>query len=145
MDAFRDVLLVEDNPEDAELTLLALRKYIHSSQVSRAEDGLQALDFLYQPGHSTHWESSQVPRLILLDLRLPRFDGFQVLKAIREHCQTVKVPVVIVTASNNPVDVRRSYELGANSYIVKSVNFDQFRQDMSIVGKYWLQINQTAQ
>lgn len=136
-----DILLVEDNPNDAELILRALKKNNLANHVLHAADGAQALDLLLGDGN-TDKESRYPPRVVLLDLKLPKMSGLEVLKAIRQQPRTRDLPVVIVTSSREDPDIRRAYELGANSYVVKPVDFDQFVHAMSEVGMYWLLINQ---
>src|SRR5512140_3199044 len=115
-----DVLLVEDNPDDAEFTLRALRKANVAVRLAHAEDGVQALEFMFASGRWSDRPSAP-PRVVLLDLKLPRIDGREVLRRIKSDARTRAVPVVVLTSSREPSDVQRSYELGANSYVVKPV------------------------
>ncbi len=134
-----DVLLVEDNPDDVELSLRALKKAHLVNPIRIARDGAEALDLLFGEGESrTPW----LPRVVLLDLKLPRLGGLQVLERIRADARTRALPVVILTSSREEPDVRRAYELGANSYIVKPVEFEKFVAAVGEVGLYWLVLNQ---
>ena len=134
-----DVLLVEDNPDDVELSLRALKKAHLVNPIRIARDGAEALDLLFGEGESrTPW----LPRVVLLDLKLPRLGGLQVLERIRADARTRALPVVILTSSREEPDVRRAYELGANSYIVKPVEFEKFVAAVGEVGLYWLVLYQ---
>lgn len=137
-----EILLVEDNPDDVELTLHALRKEKLANNIHVARDGEEALDFLFCNG--THAERSfeHPPKLILLDLKLPKVDGMEVLRRLKADSRTKTIPVVILTSSREERDLINGYGLGANSYIQKPVDFDQFRQTVKTVGLYWLLINQ---
>ena len=136
------ILLVEDNPDDEALTLRALKKNNISNTVHVARDGVEALDFLFcREAHADRNPESH-PQLILLDLKLPRLDGLEVLKEIRANKRTSLLPVVILTTSNEERDVITSYELGANSFIRKPVDFDQFIEAARQLGLYWLVLNE---
>ncbi|NOY66780.1 MAG: response regulator [Gammaproteobacteria bacterium] len=138
------ILLVEDNPDDEALTLRALKKNNISNEVHVARDGVEALDFLFcREAHADRNSASQ-PQLILLDLKLPRMDGLEVLKEIRANPLTKLLPVVILTTSNEDCDVIGSYELGANSFIRKPVDFDQFMDAVRQLGLYWLVLNESG-
>jgi two-component system response regulator len=139
-----DILLVEDNPHDAELTVRALKKRNLANRLMIAEDGAEALDFIFCRGKYAGREVAHTPKVVLLDLKLPKVDGLQVLKAIRADERMHKTPVVIVTSSAEDPDIEAAYELGANSYVVKPVDFDTFQTAMSNLGFYWLLVNQTA-
>jgi CheY-like chemotaxis protein len=128
------ILLVEDNPDDAALTELALRGGLPAT-LAIARDGEEALDYLLN-------EANDLPRLVLLDLRLPNTDGLEVLRHIREHERTSAIPVVILTSSSSPDDVAAGYRYGANSYVRKPVDFDQFAGLVRQVGSYWLGVNE---
>jgi CheY-like chemotaxis protein len=128
------ILLVEDNPDDAMLTELALRQGI-SAKLEIARNGQEALDYLSN-------ETNEIPRLVLLDLRLPNVNGLEVLRRIREHDRTRLIPVVIVTNSSAPGDVAAAYRYGTNSYIRKPVDFDQFAELIGLIGAYWLIANE---
>jgi two-component system response regulator len=135
-----DILLVEDNNEDLELTLHVLKSEKLANQIHVARDGEEALDFLLGPEESSHAR----PKLVLLDLKLPKIDGMQVLKQIKADPRTKNIPVVILTSSKEERDLVNGYQLGANSYIQKPVDFAQFRQTIKAAGLYWLLINQPA-
>jgi two-component system, response regulator len=135
-----DILLVEDNQEDLELTLHALKRENLANHVHVARDGEEALEFLYSNGNS----GACRPKLILLDLKLPKVDGMQVLKQIKSDPRTKTIPVVILTSSKEERDLLNGYQLGANSYIQKPVDFAQFRDTVKNAGLYWLLINQPA-
>ena len=134
-----DVLLVEDNPDDVELTLRSLKKARLVNPVRIARDGAEALDLLFG-GDGTR--AAAVPKVVLLDLKLPRVGGLEVLERIRADARTKSLPVVVLTSSREEPDVRRAYELGANSYIVKPVEFEKFVAAVGEVGLYWLVLNQ---
>jgi two-component system, response regulator len=134
------ILLVEDNPSDVELTRRALQKSHIANRMIVAEDGQEALDYLF--GSDPH--SNELPALILLDLKLPKVDGLQVLRQIRADERTSHLPVVILTTSNEEQDITQSYDLGANSYIRKPVDFNQFVDAIQYLGLYWLVMNESA-
>ena len=136
------ILLVEDNPDDEMLTIRALKKNNILNEVVVARDGVQALDFLFGEGEHTGRDISNQPQVILLDLKLPKIDGLEVLKRIRADERTKLLPVVILTTSNEQRDMVSSYELGANSYIRKPVDFDQFMDAVKQLGLYWLVPNE---
>jgi two-component system response regulator len=138
------ILLVEDNPDDEELTLRALKKNNIQNDVVIARDGAEALDYLFGTGAYAGRDLSQVPSVTLLDLKLPKVDGLEVLKRIREHEQTKFLPVVILTSSKEEQDLIKGYSLGANSYIRKPVDFSQFIDAVRQLGLYWLLLNEAA-
>ncbi|HEB59147.1 MAG TPA: response regulator [Gammaproteobacteria bacterium] len=138
----RTILLVEDNPDDEALTLRALSKNNILNEVVVTRDGVEALDYLFGTGTYEGRDTSRQPELILLDLKLPRLDGLEVLKRLRADDRTRLQPVVILTTSNEERDIISSYELGANSYIRKPVDFNQFIEAVGQLGLYWLVINQ---
>lgn len=140
----RVILLVEDNPNDEELTLRALRKCKIANPIVVARDGEQALDYLFVRGAYADRDPTIVPQVILLDLKLPKVDGLEVLQALRADERTRLLPVVILSASNEDQDVARSYGLGANSYIRKPVDFSQFLDAVRQLGLYWLVLNEVA-
>ncbi len=137
-----DILIVEDDPRDAELTLRALRKNNLANHVYVAEDGEEALDFFFCRGKFAGRNLNTPPKVVLLDLKLPKVNGLEILKAIKSDNRTKHIPVVIVTSSREEPDVKRAYELGVNSYVVKPVDFDKFVSAMSSLGLYWLLVNQ---
>jgi CheY-like chemotaxis protein len=138
------ILLVEDNPDDAELTCRALQKCNVLNRVDVVTDGRMALDYLMHQGEYKDLEPDQHPELVLLDLKLPKLDGLEVLKAIRRCEQTRLLPVVILTSSDEDRDIVESYNQGANSYIRKPVDFEQFAQAINHLGLYWLVLNNAA-
>jgi two-component system response regulator len=137
------ILLVEDNPDDIELTLRALKKNNIANDVVIAHDGEEALDYLAGTGQYTSYDKNNLPIVVLLDLKLPKVDGLEVLRRIRGNTTTRLLPVVILTSSVEECDMVSSYSLGANSYIRKPVNFDQFIEAVRQLGLYWLVLNQT--
>jgi len=137
-----EVLLVEDNATDAELALRALRGRGLRNSFVVAKDGAEALDFLFARGKYADRDVEQRPKLVLLDLRLPRVDGIEVLRQVKADERTRNTPVVILTSSRQDPDIQQCYELGANSYIVKPVDFDKFAQSVAEVGYYWLLLNE---
>jgi two-component system response regulator len=137
-----EILLVEDNPDDVELTLHALRKENLANNIHVARDGEEALEFLFCNGIHADRSFENPPRLVLLDLKLPKVDGMEVLKRLKADPRTKAIPVVILTSSKEERDLINGYGLGANSYIQKPVDFEQFRDTIKNVGLYWLVINQ---
>ena len=137
-----DILLVEDNNDDVELTLHSLRHERLATRIHVARDGVEALDFLFCRGEFGDRSIGQQPRLVLLDLKLPKVDGLEVLKQIKEDARTKTIPVVVLTSSKEERDLVSSYRLGVNSYIQKPVDFDQFRDTVKQLGLYWLVVNQ---
>lgn len=137
-----DILLVEDNPDDVELTLETLRSNHISNRVEVARDGADAIAMLFDPGGLADRGRSALPRLILLDLKLPKVGGLEVLERLRADARTRTIPVVVLTSSREDPDVAASYRLGANSYIVKPVEFDRFIVTIRELGFYWLIVNE---
>jgi len=137
-----DILLVEDNPADAELTIRALKKRNLANQLHLVEDGAEALDFIFCRGQYDRREMSSPPKVILLDLKLPKVNGLEVLREFKSDERTRSIPVVVVTSSREDPDIQAAYALGANSYVVKPVDFDAFVDAMSRLGFYWLLLNQ---
>ncbi|MDY0067562.1 MAG: response regulator [Steroidobacteraceae bacterium] len=137
----RYILLVEDNPDDEELTLLSLRKNNLGHQIVVVRDGVEAVDFLFGVGQYAGREVSNVPTVMLLDLKLPKLDGLAVLKRVRADHRTRLVPVVVLTSSSQDADVIASYNLGANSYVRKPVEFNAFVEAISSLGMYWVLLN----
>lgn len=138
------ILLVEDNARDEALTLRALKKSNLVNEVVVARDGVQALDYLFGTGIYAGRELAVMPQLILLDLKLPKVNGLQVLQRLREHELTRRLPVVVFTSSNEEEDLINSYNLGANSYVRKPVDFEQFLEATRQLGLYWLVLNQVS-
>ena len=136
-----EILLVEDNPQDAELTIRALRKSNLANQLFHVEDGAEAMDFLFNRGKYKDRENAISPKVVFLDLKLPKVNGLEVLRAIKMDERIRTIPVVVVTSSSEDPDVRTAYELGANSYIIKPVDFDSFLRTMNTLGFYWLLVN----
>lgn len=137
-----EILLVEDNPNDAELTLRALKKNNIVNNIVHLKDGADALDYLFGEGAYTGRNLNNKPRLILLDLKMPKVDGIEVLRKVKASEDTKAIPVVVLTSSNEDPDVKICYELGANSYIVKPVGFDNFTKAVAELGVYWILLNQ---
>jgi two-component system response regulator len=138
------VLLVEDNPKDEALTLRALKKANVTNPVVVARDGVEALDYLFARGVHANRAATAMPQVVLLDLKLPKFDGLDVLRAMRDNELTKLVPVVVLTSSLEEQDLIRSYSLGANSYVRKPVDFVEFIEAVKQLGLFWLVTNQTA-
>lgn len=138
------ILLVEGNPRDEALTLRALRKSNIANEVIVARDGVEALDFLFGRGTHSGRNLDTMPQLILLDLKLPKVDGLQVLRKIREDDRTRSLPVVIFTSSSEEEDLMKSYDLGANSYVRKPIDFDHFMEATKQLGLYWLILNESS-
>jgi len=136
-----DVLLVEDNPQDSELTIRALKKNHLANTVIWLQDGAEALDFIFSKGKYSGRPFGNYPKVILLDLKLPKIDGLEVLEELKNDPKTHDIPVVVITSSAEEPDIKRAYELGVNSYVVKPVDFDNFSRTMSQMGFYWLLIN----
>ena len=137
-----ELLLVEDNPQDLELTLLALRDANLANHIHVARDGAEALDFILCTGPYAARNITDAPKVILLDLKLPKIDGLEVLKRIKADPRTKTIPVVVLTSSKEQRDVVESYDLGVSSYIVKPVNFERFTEAVRTLGLYWLLLNQ---
>lgn len=137
-----EILLVEDNPADAELTLRALKKRHLANHLVHVSDGQAALDFIFGTGPHAGRDTGEKPRVVLLDLKLPKVDGIEVLRQIRADARTKLLPVVVLTSSREDRDVVETYQLGANSYIVKPVDFEKFSEAVSSLGMYWLLLNE---
>jgi two-component system response regulator len=137
------ILQVEDSADDAALTCRALRRAKISNRVELLKDGVEALDFVCRRGKYSDRAASDLPAFVLLDLKLPKVDGFEVLKALKENDRMASVPVVIFTSSREEKDLRKAYELKANSYVLKPVDFDRFTEVIRQIGSYWLSLNET--
>lgn len=136
-----EILLVEDNPADVELTLHALRQNKLANKIQVARDGEEALDFLFGRGRFQDRQSDHPPRIVLLDLKLPKVDGLAVLRAVKGDARTRAIPIIVLTSSKEEKDLVESYSLGVNSYIQKPVDFGSFRDTVRHLGLYWLLIN----
>ncbi len=136
-----EILLVEDNPNDVELALRALKKNNLANRVFIVKDGAEALDYIFGRGAHQNRRVENVPRVILLDLKLPKVDGIEVLRSIRSDERTKYIPVVVLTSSSEERDIVETYKLGVNSYIVKPVNFEKFIDVVRELGYYWLLLN----
>lgn len=138
-----DVLLVEDNHDDAEMTIWELKRHHLSNNLVHVRDGEEALEFLFATGkYANARENHSLPRIILLDIQMPKVNGLEVLKVIKSDERTKAIPVIILTSSNLHPDIRACYDLGANSYIVKPLNFERFSESIRNLGYYWLLLNQ---
>ncbi|MBU4224827.1 MAG: response regulator [Chloroflexi bacterium] len=137
-----EILLVEDNPNDVELTLHALKKNNIANRIEVVRDGAEALEFIFATGAYADRQNVEKPRVILLDLKLPKVDGLEVLRQIKADPRTRTIPVVALTSSREERDIVESYKLGVNSYIVKPVDFEQFTEAVRQLGLYWLLLNQ---
>jgi len=138
-----EILLAEDNPEDAEMTIRALRRNNLANQLHWVKDGAEALDYLFGTGEYAGRDTSRPPRLVLLDIKMPKVDGIEVLKRLKADGRTRSIPVVMLTSSKEESDLVRSYDLGVNSYLVKPVDFKRFSEEVTRVGYYWVAMNQT--
>jgi two-component system, response regulator len=136
-----EVLLVEDNPRDAELTIRALKRHNLANQLFHVEDGAEALDFLFGRGKYEGRPIDPSPKVVLLDLKLPKVNGLEVLQSMKGDPRLRTIPVVMVTSSAEDPDIKAAYNLGANGYVIKPVQFDSFMEAMSKVGIYWLMVN----
>jgi two-component system response regulator len=136
-----EVLLVEDNPRDAELTIRALKKNNLANQLFHVEDGAEALDFLFGRGKYEGRRTGISPKVVLLDLKLPKVNGLEVLRTMKTDPRMRTIPVIMVTSSAEDPDIKAAYDLGANGYVIKPVKFDAFMEAMSHLGVYWLMVN----
>jgi two-component system response regulator len=137
-----DILIIEDNPVDAELTVRALKKQNLANELYVVEDGEEALDFIFNRGKFNGRDITRPLKVIFLDLKLPKLNGLEVLKEIKSNLKTKRIPVVVVTSSREDPDIEAAYELGANSYVVKPVEFDAFVHAMQNTGLYWMLMNE---
>jgi two-component system, response regulator len=140
-----EVLLVEDNSSDAEMTIRALRKNNLANRLLHVRDGAEALDFLFAEGKYSERRMEHFPKVILLDLKMPKVNGKEVLLQIKSDKRTKKIPVVILTSSREDPDIKECYDLGVNGYVVKPVEFDEFHKAISDLGLYWLIVNEPPQ
>ncbi|HEY8689822.1 MAG TPA: response regulator [Chitinophagaceae bacterium] len=140
-----EVLLVEDNASDAEMTTRALKKNNLSNKLLHLTDGSEALDFIFAEGEYSGRQMENIPKVILLDLKMPKVSGIEVLRRIKTDERTRKIPVVMLTSSKEDPDIEACYALGVNSYVVKPVDFNEFQKAISNVGLFWLIINQPPQ
>ena len=136
-----EILLVEDNPNDEELTLYALKKNNITNQIQVVRDGAEALEYLFCTGAYAHRQINEPPKVVLLDLKLPKVDGLEVLEQVKSDPRTRAIPVVVLTSSQEERDIVESYQLGVNSYIVKPVDFEQFIEAVRQLGMYWMLLN----
>lgn len=137
-----EILLVEDNANDAEMTILALQKNNLANKLMHVNDGAEALDFLFGEGLYEDRKNEAMPKVILLDLKMPKLNGIEVLQILRADERTKTIPVVVLTSSKEDPDIKKCYHLGVNSYVVKPVEFEDFQKAVSDVGLYWLIVNQ---
>jgi CheY-like chemotaxis protein len=140
-----EILLAEDNAEDAEMTMRALRRNNLANQLHWVKDGAEALDYLFCTGAYAGRNAARPPKLVLLDIKMPKVDGIEVLRRLKADAATRSIPVVVMTSSNEERDVFESYRLGVNSYIVKPVQFDAFMETVAKIGMYWVLTNRTPQ
>ncbi|HKO81819.1 MAG TPA: response regulator [Chitinophagaceae bacterium] len=140
-----EILLIEDNHDEAELTIRSLKKHHLTNKLLHIDDGEEALDCIFSKGSYAGNKNPLQPKLILLDLKLPKIDGLEILRQIKLDEQTKSIPVVVLTSSREETDIIESYRLGVNSYIVKPVNFDSFSKAVSDLGLYWVVLNQNRQ
>ena len=141
MDQIVEILLVEDNPYEARLTIRSLKKNNVTNNLLHLSDGAEALDFLFARNKYIDRKVENVPNIILLDLKLPKISGLEVLKAVKSDERTKLIPIIVLTSSNEEKDITLSYQLGANSYIVKPVDFDSFSTAIANLGMYWMLLN----
>lgn len=139
-----EVLLIEDNMDDANLTIRALKKNNLANKLHHAKDGAEGLAFIFAEGIYADRNKDDVPKVILLDLKMPKSDGIEVLRKIKSDERTKKIPVVVLTSSKEDPDIKTCYKLGANSYVVKPVDFESFTKTVSELGLYWLLVNQPS-
>jgi CheY-like chemotaxis protein len=136
-----EILMVEDNPQDADLAIRALKKQNLANRLIHLTDGAQALDFIFGTGEYEGRDVNNLPKVILLDLKMPKVNGMEVLERVKADARTKSIPVIILTSSAEDPDIKKSYSLGANSYIVKPVEFQNFSKTISELGMYWMVIN----
>ncbi len=136
-----EILFIEDNHHEAELTIRGLKKHNLANRLKHIDDGAEALDFIFSKGAYASREYSPIPKLIILDLKLPKVDGLEILRRLKSDDRTKKIPIVVLTSSQEEKDVIESYRLGVNSYIVKPVNFESFSKAVADLGLYWMILN----
>lgn len=139
-----EILLVEDNPSDAKLTIRALQKNNLCNSIVHVSDGAEALEFIFAEGKYAERSIENRPRIVLLDLKMPKVDGLEVLKTIKEDARTQNIPVIIMTSSKEDNDIKLAYTYGANSYVVKPVGFENFSKAVVDLGMYWMLVNQES-
>jgi CheY-like chemotaxis protein len=140
-----EIVLVEDNPNDAELAIRALKEYNLANKLMWLKDGVEALDFIFAQGQYADRSIEDVPKVILLDLKLPMVDGLEVLEKVKSDTRTKGIPVVVLTSSSEERDIIASYNLGVNSYVIKPVDFDKFVDAAKEIGLYWILLNESEQ
>ena len=140
-----EIVLVEDNPNDAELAIRALKGYNLANKLMWLKDGVEALDFIFAQGQYSDQSIEDVPKVVLLDLKLPRIGGLEVLEKVKSDTRTKSIPVVVLTSSSEERDIIASYNLGVNSYVIKPVDFDKYVDAIKEVGLYWMSLNQPRQ
>jgi two-component system, response regulator len=140
-----EILLVDDNYDDRELALMALRKHKLANKIEIARDGEEALDFLFCRGSFAGRDSHNPPKVVLLDIKMPKVDGLEVLRQLKADARTRGIPIVVMTSSAEQKDMIESYQLGVNSYVQKPVNFEKFQEIIKDLGYYWLVVNQSPQ
>lgn len=138
-----DILLVEDNRNDAELIIRSLRKHKLANNLLVIEDGAEALDFFFCQGKYADRSIDNPPRVVLLDLKLPKVNGLEIIKTLKKKPKTAQIPLIMLTSSEEETDIKEAYRLGVNSYVVKPLNFEQFANALSQLGFYWLLVNKT--
>jgi len=139
----KEILYIEDNPSDIELTLRALKKHNVANSIQIIKDGEEALEYIFATGRYAERDITEKPKIILLDLKLPKVDGLEILKKLKEDEHTKTIPVVVLTSSREEKDMIKSYNYGVNSYVVKPIKFENFSEAVSSLGLYWLLINES--
>ena len=138
------IMIVEDNPNDAELILRVFKKHNLANKCIVLKDGVEALDFLFAQGSSGELLSNHVPKVVLLDLKLPKIDGLEVLRRMKSDERTKNIPVVVLTSSTEERDIKEAYDLGVNSYVTKPIKFEEFAKVVAELGMYWLMLNRLS-
>jgi len=137
-----EIVMIEDNPNDAELITRALRKHNLANKIVHLKDGAEALEFLLSPNDPVHQSDRGVPRVVLLDIKLPKIDGMEVLRMMKSDARTRDIPVVILTSSSEDRDIKEAYRLGVNSFVTKPIKFDEFAAVVAKLGIYWVMLNE---